>query len=151
MKVSCNFTNAQDCYHKHLEDRINYHRQLEYKQKINRNYLVTSVTENGYRGNQPLCQKCQMHHTWICIAKCSKCWKVYHKTSGCKAPDRRGQPSTVVCHRCGAKGHYENQCPKYNINWKAKTFAREWKILKNYDSIKEWQLDSSRWINSCCK
>ncbi|PWA13655.1 reverse transcriptase domain-containing protein [Artemisia annua] len=123
--IYCNFANAQDCYRKHLGDRINYHRQLGCKQKINRNYLVTSVTENGYRGKQPLCQKCQMHHTGICIAKCSKCWKIGHKTSGCKAPDRRRQTATVVCHGCGAKGHYKNQCPNYNINWKAKTFARE--------------------------
>ncbi|PWA57913.1 ABC-2 type transporter family protein [Artemisia annua] len=41
----CNFTNAQDCYRKHLEDRINYQRQLEYKQKASRDCLATPVTE----------------------------------------------------------------------------------------------------------
>ncbi|PWA49726.1 hypothetical protein CTI12_AA479000 [Artemisia annua] len=47
--ICCNFTNAQDCYRKHLEDRINYHRQWEYKQKAIRDYLATPVTESGYR------------------------------------------------------------------------------------------------------
>ena len=110
----CNFTNAQDCYRKHLEDRINYHRQLEYKQKASRDYIITSINENGYHGNQPLCKKCKMHHTGICIVKCRKCWKTGHKTSDCKTPDRKGQH--VVCHGCGAKGHYKKQCPNYNIN-----------------------------------
>ena len=120
-----NFTNAQDCYIRHLEDRINYHRQLEYKQKASRNCLATPVTASGYRGSQPLCQKCGMHHTGICIAKCKKCQKTGHKTNNCKAPDKKGQPTTRVCHGCGVKGHYKSQCSNYNINWKAKTFARK--------------------------
>ena len=132
----CNFTNAQDCYRKHLEDRINYHRQLEYKQKASRDCLATPVTESGYRGSQPLCQKCEMHHTGICIVKCRKCQKTGHKANSCKDPDQKERSATVICHRCGVKGHYKKQCPNYNVNWKAKTFARKWKIFNNFDSIK---------------
>ncbi|PWA45252.1 60S ribosomal protein L36-3 [Artemisia annua] len=40
--IYCNFANAQDCYRKHLGDRINYHHQQGCKQKINRNYLTMS-------------------------------------------------------------------------------------------------------------
>ena len=123
--ICCNFTNAQDCYRKHLEDRINYHRQLEYKQKASRDCLATPVTGSGYRGSQPLCQKCKKHHTGICIVKCRKCQKTGHKAISCKTPDRKGQPTTVVCHGCGGKGHYKSRCPNYNVNWKAKTFTRE--------------------------
>ena len=120
-----NFTNAQACYRKHLEDRMNYHRQPEYKQKTSRDCLVTSVNENGYHGNQPLCQKCEMHHTGICIVKCRKCQKTGHKASDCRTLHMNGQSPTVVCYGCGVKGHYKNQCSNYNTNWKAKTFARE--------------------------
>ena len=121
--INPNFTNAQDCYRKHLENHINYHRQLEYKQKASRECLATPVTKSGYQGSQPLCQKCGMHHTGDCIFRCRKCWKTGHKTSDCKTPVKRGQ--SVVCHGCSAKGHYKNQCPNYKINWKAKTFGRE--------------------------
>ncbi|PWA61012.1 reverse transcriptase domain-containing protein [Artemisia annua] len=123
--ICCNFTNTQDCYRKHLEDRINYHRQLEYQQKANKDCLARPITENGYHGSQPLCQECGMHHTGICIVKCRKCQKTGHKANSCKDPDQKERSATVVCHRCGVKGHYKKQCPNYNVNWKAKTIARK--------------------------
>lgn len=121
----CNFTNAQDCYHKHLEDRFSYHHRLGYKQKASRYCLVTPVARRVYLGGKPLCRKCEKHHTGICKIKYMECQKTGHKATNCRTSDNKGQTTTVICYRCGAKGPYKNRCPNYNINWKAKTFARK--------------------------
>ncbi|PWA97782.1 RNA-directed DNA polymerase, eukaryota, Reverse transcriptase zinc-binding domain protein [Artemisia annua] len=90
----CNFTNDQDCYRKHLEERMNYHRQWEFEQKTKEDFLTTPTTEGISRGNQPRCQKCEMHHTRDRTIKCMNCGKTGHKASDCKAPNRNGRSVT---------------------------------------------------------
>ena len=62
----------------------------------------------GYLGKKPLCDRCKMHHTGPCIAKCGKCRKIGHKTRDCKAAGINPQPAMVTCYGCGEKGHYKN-------------------------------------------
>ena len=85
-----NFTNEQDCYHKHLEERMNYHRQWELEQRAKEDFLTTPTTESVGRGNQPRCQRCEMHRTRDRTVKCMRCGKVGHKASDCKVPNRKG-------------------------------------------------------------
>nr|GEY42382.1 putative reverse transcriptase domain-containing protein [Tanacetum cinerariifolium] len=60
------------------------------------------------------------------IRWCRVCNKVGHLTKNCKnkGPTTRSnlQPSSVICHACGEKGHYRSQCSKTNINANKRTY-----------------------------
>ncbi|GKC95282.1 reverse transcriptase domain-containing protein [Tanacetum coccineum] len=59
--------------------------------------LMDQVTQHTsvYAGDLPLYRRCNLHHT---------------------------EPCTVVCHACGEKGHYTNQCRKTNINAQGRAY-----------------------------
>ncbi|GJT45774.1 reverse transcriptase domain-containing protein [Tanacetum coccineum] len=102
-----------------LEEAINIAQRLM-DQETFRAYAATPTENNGYTGNCPLCKKCTMHHTGLCIVKCNICNKVSHLTKNCrnKGPTTGSNLLlvTVNCHACGEKGHYANQCQKTTNN-----------------------------------
>ncbi|GJU31788.1 putative reverse transcriptase domain-containing protein [Tanacetum coccineum] len=85
-----------------------------------RAYAATTIENNGYTRNRPLCKKCTLHHTGPCTVKCNICNKVCHLTKNCRnkgpATGSNLLPVTVTCHACGEKGHYVNQCRKTTNN-----------------------------------
>ncbi|GJW51667.1 reverse transcriptase domain-containing protein [Tanacetum coccineum] len=56
----------------------------------------------------------------------SNCNKVGHLTKNCQnkrpATGSNQLPVTVICHACGEKGHYTNQCRKTNINSQGRAY-----------------------------
>nr|GEV44221.1 putative reverse transcriptase domain-containing protein [Tanacetum cinerariifolium] len=101
--------------------RYNNHQpQQNKRQETVRSYATTSVENNGYTENRPMCKKCSLYHTGHCTVKCNTCNKVGHLTKNCKnkGPITGSNllPVTVTCHACGEKGHYVNQCQKTTTN-----------------------------------
>ncbi|GJY35299.1 reverse transcriptase domain-containing protein [Tanacetum coccineum] len=81
-----------------------------------RAYAVTPLENSRYAGDLPLCKRCNFHHTGPCIGKCNICNMVGHLSKNCRnkkpATGSNQLPVTVVCHACGEKGHYTNQCAR---------------------------------------
>ncbi|GKE20065.1 putative reverse transcriptase domain-containing protein, partial [Tanacetum coccineum] len=106
-----------------LEEAINIaQRQMDQnrRQEAVKAYAATPAENSRYARNLPLCRRCDLHHTGPCTVKCNTFNKVGHMTKNC----RNKRPATgsnqllviVICHACGEKGHYTNQCRKTNIN-----------------------------------
>ncbi|GKE29829.1 reverse transcriptase domain-containing protein, partial [Tanacetum coccineum] len=111
--------NYQNNRNNNNNNRNNDHHQQQNKRKETvRAYAATPTKNNRYAGSLPMCKRCALHHTGPCIVKCQTCNKVGHQTSNCKnkgpATGSNLQPVTVICHACGEKRHYKNQCPKAN-------------------------------------
>ncbi|GKC79917.1 putative reverse transcriptase domain-containing protein [Tanacetum coccineum] len=107
--------NNNNYHNTNTNNRYNNHQpQQDRRQETFRSYAVTPTENNGYIGNRPLCKKCTLHHTGPCTVKCNTCNMVGHLTKNCK---NKG-PATgsnlllviVICHACGEKGYYANQC-----------------------------------------
>ncbi|GKC23991.1 putative reverse transcriptase domain-containing protein, partial [Tanacetum coccineum] len=79
-------------------NRYNNRRQQNRRQEAGRAYAVTS-SENGRMGH--LSKNCR---------------------SKKPATGSNQLPVTVVCHACGEKGHYTNQCQKTNINAQGRAY-----------------------------
>ncbi|GJR92309.1 reverse transcriptase domain-containing protein [Tanacetum coccineum] len=56
-----------------------YHHQQNRRQEPVRTY-----PPKKYHGNLPLCTRCTLHHTGVCIVKCRTCNKVGHLTRNCR-------------------------------------------------------------------
>ncbi|GJT56916.1 reverse transcriptase domain-containing protein [Tanacetum coccineum] len=102
-------------------NRYNNHQpQQNRRQETFRAYAATPTENSGYTGNRPLCNKCTLHHTGPCTIKCNICNRVVHLTRNCRnkgpATGSNQQPVLVICHACGGKGHYANQCQKTTNN-----------------------------------
>nr|GEV44535.1 putative reverse transcriptase domain-containing protein [Tanacetum cinerariifolium] len=113
--------------HNNNSDRNNdYHQQQNRRPKTFRSYAATLTENNRYTGNRPLCKKCTLHHTRPCTVKYNACNKVGHLTRNYRnkrpATGSNNQPVLVICHACGEKGHYANQCPKTNNNAHGRTY-----------------------------
>ncbi|GJW74686.1 putative reverse transcriptase domain-containing protein [Tanacetum coccineum] len=79
-------------------NRYNNHQlQQNRRQEAVKAYAVTPSGNNRYAGDLPLCKKFNLYHTGPCIV-------------------------TVICHDCGEKGHYTNQCRKTNINAQGRAY-----------------------------
>ncbi|GJR19892.1 reverse transcriptase domain-containing protein [Tanacetum coccineum] len=84
--------------YRNTNNRYNNRRQQNRRQEAGRAYAVTS-SENGRMG----------HLSKNCRSK--------------KPATRSNQlPVIVVCHACGEKGHYTNQCQKTNINAQGRAY-----------------------------
>ncbi|GJR32634.1 reverse transcriptase domain-containing protein [Tanacetum coccineum] len=112
-----------------LEEAINIAQRLmdqNRRQEAVKAYAATPAENNRYAKNLPLCRECDLHHTRPCIVKCNTYNKVGHLTKNCrnKRPTTRSNqlPMTVICHACGEKGHYTNQCLKTNINAQGRAY-----------------------------
>ncbi|GJT53104.1 reverse transcriptase domain-containing protein [Tanacetum coccineum] len=92
------FNNNSRSNYRNTNNRYNNHRQQNRRQEAGRAYVVTS-SENGRMGH--LSKNCQ---------------------SKKPATGSNQLPVTVVCHACGEKGHYTNQCQKTNINAQGRAY-----------------------------
>ncbi|GJW17044.1 reverse transcriptase domain-containing protein [Tanacetum coccineum] len=90
------------------------------RQEAVRAYATTPAENSRYVGTLPLCRKCVLHHTGPCTVKCNVCNKVGHLTRNYRnkgpATGSNQQRVSVICHACGGKGHYANQCQKTTNN-----------------------------------
>ncbi|GJY49514.1 reverse transcriptase domain-containing protein [Tanacetum coccineum] len=115
------FNNNNNYRNTNTNNRYNsYQPQQNRRQEAVRAYAATPAENNGYIGNRPLCKKCTLHHTGPCTVKCNICNKVGHLTRNCRnkgpATGSNQQPISVICHACGGKRHYANQCQKTTNN-----------------------------------
>ncbi|GKA11765.1 reverse transcriptase domain-containing protein, partial [Tanacetum coccineum] len=92
------FYNNSRSNYRNTNNRYNNHRQQNRRQEAGRAYVVTS-SENGRMGH--LSKNCR---------------------SKKPATGSKQLPMTVVCHACGEKGHYTNQCQKTNINAQGRAY-----------------------------
>nr|GEU46596.1 hypothetical protein [Tanacetum cinerariifolium] len=122
--------NRSNKYQNNLNKNSN--RNNDYRQHHNkrqesfRSYVATLTENNGYTRNRPLCKKCSLHHTRPCTVKCNTCNKVglltrHYKNKG-PATESNRKYILVICHACGGKVHYANQCPKINNNAHGRTY-----------------------------
>ncbi|GJY48028.1 putative reverse transcriptase domain-containing protein [Tanacetum coccineum] len=92
------FNNNSRSNYRNTNNRYNNRRQQNRRQEAGRAYAITS-SENSRMG----------HLSKNCRSK--------------KPATRSNQlPVTVVCHACGEKGHYTNQCQKTNINAQGRAY-----------------------------
>ncbi|GJS25106.1 putative reverse transcriptase domain-containing protein [Tanacetum coccineum] len=112
--------------YRNTNNRYNNHRQQNRRQEAGRAYVVTSSENGRYAGDLPLCKRCNYHHTGPCTGRCNNCNRMGHLSKNCrsKKPATRSNqlPVIVVCHACGEKGHYTNQCQKTNINAQGRAY-----------------------------
>ncbi|GKC73670.1 reverse transcriptase domain-containing protein [Tanacetum coccineum] len=115
-RSSNNYRNTNNCYNNRQNRR----------QEASRAYDVTLSENSRYAGDLPLCKICNFHHTGPCTGKCNICNKVGHLSKNCQnkkpATGSNQLPVIVVCHACGEKGHYTNQCRKTNINAQGRAY-----------------------------
>ncbi|GJT17275.1 putative reverse transcriptase domain-containing protein [Tanacetum coccineum] len=71
-------------------NRNNHHYQQNRRQEAVKAYTIALVEGKVYARNLPLCNRCKLHHTGMCIVKCKNCQRVGHQTK-----DSRGKtPAT---------------------------------------------------------
>ncbi|GJW30354.1 putative reverse transcriptase domain-containing protein [Tanacetum coccineum] len=123
-----NFCNSNNNYRNtNTNNRYNNHQpQQNRRQEAIKAYAVTPSKNNRYAEDLSLCKKCNLHHTGPCTGKCNICNKVGHLTKNYRnkkpATESNQLPVIVVCHACGEKGHYTNQCRKTNINAQGRAY-----------------------------
>ncbi|GJZ76335.1 putative reverse transcriptase domain-containing protein [Tanacetum coccineum] len=92
------FNNNSRSNYRNTNNRYNNHLQQNRRQEAGRAYAITS-SENSRMGH--LSKNCR---------------------SKKPATGSNQLPVTVVCHACGEKGHYTNQCQKTNINAQGRAY-----------------------------
>nr|GEZ04686.1 hypothetical protein [Tanacetum cinerariifolium] len=122
-----NYHNNNNYRNTNTNDRYNnYQPQQNRRQEAIKAYATTPTKNNRYAGNLPFCKRCALHYTRPCIVKCNTRNKVSHLTKKCqnkRLAIRNNQlPVIVICHACGEKGHYTNQCRKTNINAQGRAY-----------------------------
>nr|GEX51763.1 hypothetical protein [Tanacetum cinerariifolium] len=119
--------------------------QQNQRQEAARAYAVTISENNRYAEDLPLCKRCNFHHTGPCISKCNTCNKVGHLTKNFqnKKPVTGSNqlPVTVVCHACGKKGHYKNQCRRTNFNTERRAY-----MLKDRNTHQDLNIVTSMFL-----
>ncbi|GJX32025.1 putative reverse transcriptase domain, ribonuclease H-like domain, aspartic peptidase domain protein [Tanacetum coccineum] len=126
--------------YRNTNNRYNNHQlQQNRRQEAVRAYAVTPSGNNRYARDLPLCKRCNLHHIGPCTGKCNICNKVGHLSKNCQskkpATGSNQLPVIVVCHACGEKGHYTNQCRKTNINAQESLLLRDKNSLKDPDPL----------------
>ncbi|GJZ71569.1 putative reverse transcriptase domain-containing protein [Tanacetum coccineum] len=112
--------------YRNTNNRYNNHRQQNRRQEAGRAYAVTSSENGRYAGDLPLCKRCNYHHTGPYTGRCNNCNRMGHLSKNCRSKKPATGSNqllvTVVCHACGEKGHYTNQCQKTNINAQGRAY-----------------------------
>ncbi|GJT39577.1 reverse transcriptase domain-containing protein, partial [Tanacetum coccineum] len=120
-----NYHNNNNYCNTNTNNRHNTYPQNQ-RQEAAKAYAATSVENNRYAGSLPSCKRCTLHHTKPCTVKFNNCNKVGHLTKNCQnkrpATGSNQLPVTAICHACGEKGHYTNQCRKTNINAQVRAY-----------------------------
>ncbi|GJU72173.1 putative reverse transcriptase domain-containing protein [Tanacetum coccineum] len=120
------FNNNSRSNYRNTNNRYNNRRQQNRRQEAGRAYAVTSSENGRYAGDLPLCKRCNYHHTRPCTGRCNNCNRMGHLSKNCRskkpATESNQLPVIVVCHACGEKGHYTNQCQKTNINAQGRAY-----------------------------
>ncbi|GJV04683.1 hypothetical protein Tco_1338252 [Tanacetum coccineum] len=81
------------------------------RKNVVRAFTAGAIKKKVYAGNLPYCNKCKLHHTGSCTAKCGNCKRVGYMTRNCKAPfastNQRAhvanQEIAITCYECGSK------------------------------------------------
>ncbi|GKB24260.1 reverse transcriptase domain-containing protein, partial [Tanacetum coccineum] len=109
-----------------LEEAINIAQRLMDQVTKHASIQASRDHKRKYAGNLPLCKRCNLHHTGPCTVKCNNYNKVGLLTKNCRnkrpATGSNQLPVTVICHACGEKGHYTNQCRKTNVNAQGRAY-----------------------------
>ncbi|GJZ20475.1 reverse transcriptase domain-containing protein [Tanacetum coccineum] len=120
------FNNSSRSNNNYRNTNNRYNNRQNRRQEAGRAYAVTPSENSRYVEDLPLCKRCNFHHTGPCTGKCNICNKVGHLSKNCQskrpATGSNQVPVIVVCHACGEKGHYTNQCRKTNINAQGKAY-----------------------------
>nr|GEW90312.1 hypothetical protein [Tanacetum cinerariifolium] len=83
-------------------------------------YTAGPGEKKAYTGNQPLCTKCNYHHTGQCAPKCNNCKKYGHATRECRVNVNNNRVQKMrTCFECGEPGHFKKNCPKLKNNGNA--------------------------------
>ncbi|GJZ01564.1 reverse transcriptase domain-containing protein [Tanacetum coccineum] len=122
-----NFNNNNNYRNTNTNNHYNNHQpQQNRRQEAIKAYDATPAENNRYAKNLLLCRKCDLHHTGPCTVKCNTCNKVGYLTKNYRnkrpATGSNQLPVTVICHACGEKGHYINQCRKTKINAQGRAY-----------------------------
>ncbi|GKE12819.1 reverse transcriptase domain-containing protein [Tanacetum coccineum] len=114
-----------------LMDQITKHAPMqvssENKRKFDdrRTFNNSSRSNNNYRNTNNRYNNLQQQNRRqeagrAYAVRCNNCNRIGHLSKNCRskkpATGSNQLPVTVVCHACGKKGHYTNQCQKTNIN-----------------------------------
>ncbi|GJU51649.1 reverse transcriptase domain-containing protein [Tanacetum coccineum] len=112
--------------YRNTNNHYNNRQQQNRRQEAGRAYDVTPSENSRYIRDLPLCKRCNFYHTGPCTGKCNICNKVGHLSKNYRnkrpATGSNQLLVTVVCHACGEKGHYTNQCQKTNINAQGRAY-----------------------------
>nr|GEX60448.1 reverse transcriptase domain-containing protein [Tanacetum cinerariifolium] len=122
-----NYCNNNNYRNTNTNDRYNnYQPQQNRRQEAIKAYAATPAENNRYARNLPLCKRYTLHHIRPCTVKCNTCNKMGHLTKNGQnkrpATGSNQLPVKVICHACGEKRHYTNQCRKTNINAQGRAY-----------------------------
>nr|GEW17989.1 putative reverse transcriptase domain-containing protein [Tanacetum cinerariifolium] len=96
------------------------------RQNVARAYTTGPGKKKAYTRNQPLCTKCNYHHTGQCAPKCNNCKKYGHATRECRVNVNNNNKvqNTSTCFECGEPGHFKKNFPKLKNNGNANENSR---------------------------
>ncbi|GKE39908.1 reverse transcriptase domain-containing protein, partial [Tanacetum coccineum] len=90
--------------------RDNHVQQLPYKRhNVARSYTTGPGEKKEYTGNLPLCNKCKLHHTRPCTAKCRNCKRVGHLTKDCRSPAAAANQRAPLANEKTTNQNHGNQ------------------------------------------
>nr|GEU36859.1 putative reverse transcriptase domain-containing protein [Tanacetum cinerariifolium] len=106
--------------------RNNQQQEPNKKQNVARAYTAGPSENKAYTRNQPLCTRCNYHHSRQCEPKCNNCKKYGHAThdywvnvNNNNNNNNNRVQNTGTCFECGEPRHFKKICPKLKNNGNA--------------------------------